>query len=40
MYKEEIEWPEKIYLTSHLNTNYTSGYLIKILHRVKRNKSP
>ena len=34
----KLEWPKEVYLTSHVNTNYASGYLLKLLHRIERNK--
>ena len=37
-YNKEFEWPEEIYLISHLKANYVSSYLLKLLHRVERNE--
>ena len=33
---KKLEWLEEMYLISHLNVNYTSGYLLQTFHRVEK----
>ena len=36
--EKKLEWKERIYSTSKLNSNDTSGCFFKRLHRAERNK--
>ena len=37
--EKKLEWPEKIYSTSELNSNYTSSCFLKGVHHAERNRS-
>ena len=37
--EKKLEWPEKNYSTSELNSIYTSSCFLKGVHRAEKNKS-